>query len=340
MNKYKLRGKIKCGGCGSKFPPKILQELLSGFNENLDKSFIHFDESEDACVLPLNNTKSIVQTVDIIYPNVDDPFIFGRVATLNAVSDIYAMGADPVVGLNIAEFSSNLDSEILQQILEGAFMQSKLEGFNICGGHTIEGDSLKFGMSVMGFLDPAKILRNSGASPKELIVLTKPIGTGMYSEALKHSLLTKDDQIDFEKLLLTSNKTASRILREFKVSSMTDVSGFGLAVHLYRLLCNSSVSARIEKKMIPILPKLNSLSLNKSLRNTYKNNHEVVKNNINADIEDSVLFDPQTNGGLLFTTTTSELKKIDKDFQLENLELHIIGQVERKEENKSEIKVI
>lgn len=295
-------------GCACKISPGNLEKILSRLPLPEDPNIlIDARNSDDAAVYKISEDTAIIQTVDFITPVVDDAFDFGAIAAANALSDIYAMGGKPLFALNIVGFPlKRLPLQILESILEGARTTADEGNINILGGHTIEDSEPKFGMAVTGIAHPGKILSNSCAQPGDVIILTKPIGTGIISTGIKrgqvHDTVIRM-AIDSMKQL---NKTASEIANNYPVNACTDITGFGLLGHLFEMLKASHVSAELYHDRVPVIPGTSELVQLGLLPGGTKNNKEYYskwllwKENVPED-QRFILCDAQTSGGLLFS---------------------------------------
>ncbi|MBP9512642.1 MAG: selenide, water dikinase SelD [Bacteroidales bacterium] len=242
-------------GCACKLQPAVLEEVIKKIpllisSPNL---LVGYETSDDACVYKTDENLALVSALDFFTPIVDDPYQFGAIATANSLSDIYAMGAKPLFALNIVAFPSHrLPLAVLENILKGATDKAAEAGIPIMGGHTIDDAELKFGLAVTGTIHPNKIMRNCGAKPGDRIILTKPIGSGILSTALKQGLLQKSTEEIFLKNLLTLNKKASEIMLSFPVTACTDVTGFGLLGHLMEMCKPGHLGAILYRRAIPL----------------------------------------------------------------------------------------
>ena len=239
-------------GCGCKLPAAALGPLLSGLPRGTDPNvLVGFDTSDDAGVYRLRDDLAIVQTVDFFTPIVDDPFDFGRIAATNALSDIYAMGATPVSALNLVAFSlQDLGGEILTEILRGAAAIAAEAGVAILGGHSIEDSEPKFGLAVTGVVHPDEVITNAGGVAGDCLVLTKPLGAGAISTALKRGL-PGAQLAEAVAVMTTLNREASVAVRAAGAHAMTDVTGFGLLGHLHELALASGVAAELHTGAVP-----------------------------------------------------------------------------------------
>jgi len=242
-------------GCACKIKPNVLNEVLKKFSPMKDKRVItDYAGAEDAAVYKIDKDKALVTTVDFFTPIVDNPYDFGAIAAANSLSDIYAMGAKPLFALNIAGFpSKRLPLEILEQILRGANDKACEAGIAIVGGHTIEDNEPKFGLAVTGMVHPEKVIRNSNAEPDDILVLTKPLGTGILATAVKRGFADKQSIVTLTESMSQLNSRASSAMVECGASGCTDITGFGLLGHAYEMAKASGVDIEIESARVPYL---------------------------------------------------------------------------------------
>jgi selenide,water dikinase len=239
-------------GCGCKLPAAEIGALLAQLPLTNDPNvLVGYDTSDDAGVYRLRDDLALVQTADFFTPIVDDPFDFGRIAATNALSDIYAMGATPIAALNLVAFSlQELGGEVLLEILRGAASVADGAGVAILGGHSIEDSEPKFGLAVTGVVDPDRVITNAGARPGDALVLTKPLGTGAVSTAIKRGM--QDAPLSEAVAVMTTlNRDAASAARAAGATALTDVTGFGLLGHLHELAAASGVAAEIEAHAVP-----------------------------------------------------------------------------------------
>ena len=261
--------------------------------------------ADDAAIYKISNDLAVVQTVDYFTPIVDDPYIFGAIAAANSLSDIYAMGAKPIMALNIAGFPVNkLSLDILVEILKGGSDKAKEAGISIAGGHTIEDEEPKYGLTVMGLVHPDKIVTNSGAKPGDVLILTKPIGTGIISTAIKAEIATQESVDAAVKVMITLNKTAAESMIDIGVNSCTDVTGFGLLGHLHEMVSASHVGAKVSFEKVPLIPGTWDLADDLIIPAGTSRNREFLSNFViwEKEVEyeqQMILCDAQTSGGLL-----------------------------------------
>jgi selenide,water dikinase len=275
-------------------PPESNPDLLVGF-----------ETSDDAGIFRISETQALVQTVDFFPPIVDDPYAFGQIAATNALSDIYAMGGRPLTALNIVGFpSSTMPPEILGKILLGGVDKIKEAGAVVVGGHSIKDKELKYGVAATGIIDVDKIMKNSGAKVGDILFLTKPLGTGIITTAIKRNMATQDDIDLVVATMIELNKIGSELMVKYKANAATDITGFGLLGHAYEMAAGSNVTLEIEFKKIPILPNVGRYVRMGAVPGGANSNREYLADRVEfgsgLEKEDiDILTDPQTSGGLL-----------------------------------------
>lgn len=293
------------------------------------------DTGEDAGVYRLNGETALIQTVDFFTPIVDDPFQFGQVAAANALSDVYAMGGKPLLTMNLACFPiKKMDKGILKDIFRGGLDKIKEAGALLVGGHSIEDEELKYGLSVTGVVHPNRVLLNSGARPGDQLLLTKPLGTGVLSTAIKGGLAGKEIEDLISLVMATLNKDAAQIMVTTDPHGCTDITGFGLIGHLYEVAIASRVGIRLKASSVPVLPEVaRFVSMGIIPEGAYKNKsfyQKNVKSSLNgADPLDIILYDPQTSGGLLIAASPDAVASIVNRLKKRNyaLDFGVIGEV-------------
>ena len=300
-------------GCACKIRPQALERVLAELPIRPDQNvLVDTATFDDAGVYRLSDDLALVQTADFFTPIVDDPYDFGAVAAANALSDIYAMGARPLYALNIVGFPSRrLPMEVLREILRGAADKCAEAGISIIGGHTIEDTEPKFGLTVTGTVHPAKILRNSGAEPGDLLVLTKQLGTGIVAMGVKRGLADDGDAALLTGLMASLNLAAAQAMDGLAVHACTDVTGFGLLGHLYEMTVGSKVEAEIFAGRVPILAAARRLAAADVIPGGTADNLEHVAPHVQFDarIPQStrwILADAQTSGGLLISISSAD----------------------------------
>jgi selenide,water dikinase len=311
-----------------------LCELPKFHSEQL---LVGLDTSDDAAVYKMNDEQAIIQTLDFFTPIVDDPYMFGQIAAANSLSDVYAMGGKPIVALNIVGFPECLDISILGEILKGGADKVKEAGALLVGGHTVSDNEPKYGLSVTGEVHPDKVLTNAGAKPGDVLILTKPIGTGILNTAIKAELLSDEDITIVTDTMRTLNKVAADPLADLKVNACTDVTGFGLAGHAFEMADGSGVTIHLNYSAIPILPHVEEhASMGLVPGGTYRNKAYIkdnIKINHEGDLVSDILFDPQTSGGLLVSLPKDQVETLLAYYE-EHLEtpFAVVGEVLEKQD--------
>ncbi len=293
-------------GCASKMQADYLQEILADMPASINPNVLVGNKtSDDAAVYKLSDDLAIVQTVDFFAPIVNDPYSFGQIAAANAISDIYAMGAKPIFALNVVAFpEKTLSQEVLKQILKGASDKATEAGIDILGGHTVKDEEPKFGMTVSGIIHPDKIMDNAHAQAGDLLILTKPLGTGIITTGMKKRKTSQDIEKRAIESMSLLNKTAAEIVKRFPVNSCTDVTGFGLLGHLSEMTMGSKVNAEVYYKQLPFIQGLFDLPIEDLIAGGTKHNKRFVENRVSyskefSELEKLIINDAQTSGGLL-----------------------------------------
>lgn len=297
-------------------------------NENL---IVGIETSDDAAVYKLNEDTAIIQTLDFFTPIVDDPYTFGQIAAANALSDIYAMGGKPIVALNIVCFPNCLPIEILGEILKGGADKVLEAGAVVVGGHSVEDNEPKYGLSVTGKVNPNKVLKNYGSQVGDVLILTKPLGTGIINTAIKGEIASKESYEKAVRVMTTLNKYAGEIISKYNVTACTDITGFGLMGHSYEMASASKVSFKIYKELISYIEEAKEYAqMGIVPEGAYRNrdylNGKYELKNVPEWLED-IIFDPQTSGGLLLSISKDYSEKIIKELSNLELESSIIGEV-------------
>jgi selenide,water dikinase len=279
------------------------------------------ETSDDAGVYRIRPDLAIVNTVDFFTPIVDDPYTFGVIAAANALSDIYAMGAEPKTALNIVCFpKGKMDIKILGEILKGGAEKAHEAGVAIVGGHSIIDPEIKYGMAVTGVIHPDKIIRNVGVQEGDALVLTKPLGTGVITTALKKGKASKDTVQAAVAVMATLNAAASKIMRGYPVHACSDVTGFGLLGHALEMASGSGITLILESARLPLLRRARHLAEKGYLTGGCKRNREYLKDKVTLDgsIREGLVeiaFDPQTSGGLLIALPQRYAPKLVGELQ-------------------------
>ena len=298
---------------------------------------VGFDASDDAAVYRINDDTAMIQTADFFPPVVDDPRSFGRIAAANALSDVYAMGGTPRLAINLLCFPTCLNLEIVREILAGGADKVVEAGAVIAGGHSIEDTEPKYGLCVTGFARPEEILTNSGAKPGDLLVLTKPVGTGVLSTAAKAELLTDGQMKEMIGLMSTLNKGAQEVMLPLKPSACTDITGFGLLGHVNELAEGSGVTVRLWADTVPFASGALELAQDGIIpAGAYRNRNYLegkvkVEEAVALEVSD-LLFDPQTAGGLLISIPEERGVELVRRLNDRGIPGAVIGQVQSRGE--------
>lgn len=314
---------------------QVLSKLPAQSNENV---IVGFETADDAGVFRLTDDTALVQTVDFFTPVADDPFVYGQVAAVNALNDVYAMGGRPISALSVVCYPQKGDWDILARILEGGQTAMNTEGVVVIGGHSVDDQEMKFGYAVTGTIHPDRIIKNSGAQPGDILILTKPIGTGAINTAVKRGTARASTVDAAISAMTTSAAKASAAMVRLGAHGCTDVTGFGLLGHAFEMAKGSGATLRIDSKNVPLLPDVIELIEQGMLTRGDKNNRvyvgETVKINENVSgLMQSALFDPQTAGGLLISIDESEVS----GFLDEIPDAQVIGSVHEKGDHLIEV---
>ena len=341
--KVKLTSMSPAAGCAAKIGPGTLAGILQGLPGFEDPNLlVGIETSDDGAVYQISEDTALIQTLDFFPPMVDDPYVFGQVAAANALSDIYAMGGEPKVALNIVAWPNCVNPKFLGEILKGGADKVKEAGAVLAGGHSIQDDVPKYGLSVTGLVHPDKVYKNCGAEPGDVLVLSKPLGTGIVNTAVKAEMASEEAEAEVIRVMTTLNKKAKEILEEFPVHACTDVTGFGFLGHLNEMI-NKNVSAEIDSISIPVIK--GALHYAEEFLFTaaaQRNRNHVADNvdfseNITFAMEE-LLFDPQTSGGLLFAVKKEDALPFLKELKNEGFPAAIVGHFTQKKEKNIYIK--
>ncbi|MDP9329224.1 MAG: selenide, water dikinase SelD [Actinomycetota bacterium] len=300
-------------GCGCKLGPDDLAGVLSGLSipSLPDEVLVAGETGDDAAVWSLADGRALVATLDFFTPIVDDPYDWGRIAATNAMSDVYAMGGSPFLGLNIVNWPiDDLPLEMLGQVLQGGTDAATKAGVAVLGGHSITDPEPKYGMVVLGFVDPDHMFRNSTARPGDRLFLTKPLGLGIISTAVKRGSATPELITVAIDLMTTTNAAASQAMIAAGADAATDVTGFGLLGHLHRMLLSSGCAAVLRADAVPLIAGVLDLARAGVVPGGTQRNHTFVKTATDwgelSEPEQLVLADAQTSGGLLIATRDAD----------------------------------
>ena len=308
---------------------QVLRQLPTVEDPNLLTAAIPF---ADAGVYKIAEDCALVQSVDFFTPIVDDPRSYGRIAAANALSDIYAMGGRPLTVMNLVGFPACLEHAVLVEILKGGAEKVQEAGAVMVGGHTVEDDEPKYGLAVTGLVDPARLVTTVGAQPGDMLVLTKPLGTGILATALKGEMVREEQMADAIRNMEMLNKTASEVMLEVGIDACTDITGFGLLGHALELAEASKVGIEIDASALHIYPQVLDLaSIGLIPAGSYRNREYYLPSVVNREqiapeIVD-ILADPQTSGGLLIAVAAERLEQLSMQLEAAGCDAFAIGRV-------------
>lgn len=319
-------------GCAAKVGPGTLAGVLCKLPKFQDENLLVGTEtSDDAAVYRISDELAMIQTLDFFTPVADDPYDFGQIAAANALSDVYAMGGIPKTALNIVAFPKNMDTEILGEILRGGADKVLEAGAVLAGGHTIQDDTPKYGLSVTGFVHPDKFWKNYGAQTGDRLVLTKPLGTGIVNTAIKADLVSEEARAAALGSMKTLNKYACDILKKYTVHACTDVTGFGLGGHGTEMAEGSQKTLVIDTQSLPILPDVEEYaSMGLIPGGAYRNREFAGKVGYQSSAQlwrEDLVFDPQTSGGLLISLSKEDAPVLLAKLKEVGLPAEIVGEV-------------
>lgn len=333
----KLTNYAKTAGWAAKIEPGALSDILKSIPSMVDNNLlVGIDTSDDGAVYKLSDDIALIQTLDFFTPVVDDPYTFGQIAAANSLSDVYAMGGDPKVALNIVCFPNCLDKSILGEILRGGADKVLEAGAVVIGGHSVQDDEPKYGLSVSGVVHPDKILKNCGSKPGDILILTKPLGVGIINTAAKGEMASKEGLDEAIKWMALLNKYAGEIIRKYDITACTDITGFGLMGHANEMAEGSGITFELYKESIPYIKEAKEYA-NFGLipQGTYQNKAYISDSYKLYDVPswlEDILFDPQTSGGLLISCSEEAGNNILKEFKEKDIKSWVVGRVIEKEE--------
>jgi len=305
----RLTEMVSCAGCAAKLPPGALQKVLGSLPRQADdpRVILGFENNDDAGVFRISDNLGLVQTVDFFTPIVDDPFNYGRIAALNSINDVWAMGGTPLTALAITCFpKEGVDFGILKEIMRGGLSILSEHRVALLGGHSVDNPQIMFGYAVTGTVDTNHIVANAGSRAGDVLLLTKPIGTGVVSTAIKFAKASTEVAASTLAIMLTAGNHAAQAMQEFGITGGTDVTGFGLLGHSLEMAQASNVTFEIDSRAVPLIDGAFELAGNGMVTGGGKSNGEFVGDNVSfgpsvTDTLQRLLFDPQTAGGLLIS---------------------------------------
>lgn len=323
-----------CGGCNAKIGPGVLSSLLAQLPKQQDERFlVGFDTSDDAAVYQLDEETALIQTLDFFPTMVADPYLFGEIAATNALSDVFAMGGEVLSAMNIVCWPENKSPDILARILAGGAKKVQEAGGLLVGGHSIHDSLPKYGLSVTGRIHPGKIYRNDTCQEGDILLLTKPLGTGIITTAYSGGEMAADQFELAAESMSTLNLAASRLLRNYNIHACTDVTGFGLLGHLSEMV-SDRYSATIYADSIPYIPGAYAGAQEFLVTAGGQRNRNYLAADVDFQIDDfameEILYDPQTSGGLLVSLPAEEATALLKEVERLGLPCGIIGEITEK----------
>jgi selenide,water dikinase len=333
--KIDLLKMVEYGGCSAKISPLLLEEILKNLPLPKDPNIlVDIDNHDDAGVYKINEDLALVLTTDFFPPVCSDPYEFGQIAAANSISDVYAMGGDPVLALNIMMFpAAKLPLDTYADIIKGGFDKATEAGVRIIGGHTIDDYPPKYGLAVVGFIHPEKIITNAGAIPGDSLILTKPIGTGVILAGHRLGIVSDDTLAEAVTLMKLLNKTGAEVMRKHNIRGATDITGFGLAGHALKMARASRVTLKINMKDVALIGNSYQLIDEGCIPGASFRNLEYAEKDIDfaSDLDYNlkmIAFDAQTSGGLFFSASPEMVDKILEDLKSVGLsDSKVIGSV-------------
>jgi selenide,water dikinase len=332
----RLTQQVKAGGCASKLPAGSLRQVLSALPAQTNPDLlVGFETSDDAGIFRIGPSQALVQTIDFFTPLVDDPFSFGLIAATNALSDVYAMGGRPLTALAVVCFPQEADLGILEQIMRGGLAKMSEANCTVVGGHSVRDAEMKFGYAVTGLIDPARVYTNDGAVPGDVLILTKPIGTGVITTALKRGKAEPAWVDRAIRSMTTLNSAASAVaITCTGVHAITDITGFGLMGHGREMALGSGVTLEIDSARVPLIEgALDAVHVG-AIPGGLLANREFAEclvadspdSHISEDLR-ALLYDPQTSGGLLISVASPDAPRLLASLQGAAVPAAIIGRV-------------
>ena len=324
----------KHGGCAAKIGPDTLSRVLGRLPKFSDPDLIvGFETSDDAAVYKITDDVAVIQTLDFFTPVADDPYTFGQVAAANALSDVYAMGGEPKIALNIVCFPGDLDPDILGEILRGGAEKVREAGAVLVGGHSIQDDEPKYGLSVAGLVHPDRVYKNFGCEKGDVLILTKQLGSGIVNTAVKAQLASEESEREVIRVMTTLNKKAKETAADFTVHACTDVTGFGLLGHCSEMADAGGAVIELGVEGIAFMHGAKEYAeMGLIPGGAYRNQKHVSRLLDTGDVSEvyvDLLSDPQTSGGLLFAAPENEAEDLLRAFERADLgtKVSVVGRV-------------
>lgn len=293
---------------------------------------VGFEHADDAGVFKLSEQVALIQTVDFFTPMVDDPFLFGQIAAANALSDVYAMGGEPLTAMNIVCFPECLDTSVLQAILKGGLSKIEEAGAVLVGGHTVDDQEPKYGLSVTGVIDPQKVVSNQGAKPGDSLYLTKPLGTGIVTTAIKGEMAPPQVIEDAVNSMSQLNKAARDIMMKVEVNAATDITGFGFLGHAMEMAAGSQIQIELWANHLPLLKEVEELAGMGLIPAGAYANRDYLQGRVEVSREVDrtrldLMYSPETSGGLLIAVDNTKRYELEKEARNNAVGLTLVGKV-------------
>lgn len=334
IERQRLTELASCAGCAAKMgPDRLAQAVLPLTADSHPDLLVGLQTSDDAAVFRMNDQQAIVQTVDFFPPIVDDPFTFGAIAATNAMSDVFAMNGSVLMALSIAAFPESMHLDTITAIFEGAASKVREAGGIIAGGHTILDDEPKFGLSVTGEVHPKRFWTKANAQPGDRLLLTKPLGTGLITTALKNNFVSTPHLDNAVAWMTTLNRSAQQLAAEHDIHACSDVTGFSLAGHAFEIANKSGVRIELSANDLPILDGALDYALHGNIAGGLERNiayFEGERVTIDAGVSPEhrlLAFDPQTSGGLLLAIGSNDLDGVLRSFEQHDIPIWQVGQI-------------
>ncbi|WP_448822007.1 selenide, water dikinase SelD [Cetobacterium sp.] len=314
--------------------PEVLSNLLKNLPSVEDKNLIvGFEKSDDAAIYKLTDDIALIQTLDFFTPMIDDPYIFGQIAAANSLSDVYAMGGEPRTAMNIVCFPEKENIEILGEILRGGAEKIAESGAVLSGGHSIHDPEIKYGLSVTGLVHPDKVFKNYGSKEGDVLILTKPLGTGIISTASKVEAISDKVKIEWVEIMTTLNKYSAEIIRNYPITACTDITGFGFLGHAYEMAVASEKTFILEQELIPYLDIAKKFAKEFYINSMGQKNRNYLNDKVDISTVpfwlQEIMLDPQTSGGLLFSVSSKYVSEVMEKLNTLKIKSALIGTVEK-----------
>lgn len=329
-----LLDKCSIGGWASKIGPEVLSNLLKNLPSVEDKNLIvGFEKSDDAAIYKLTDDIALIQTLDFFTPMIDDPYIFGQIAAANSLSDVYAMGGEPRTAMNIVCFPEKENIEILGEILRGGAEKIAESGAVLSGGHSIHDPEIKYGLSVTGLVHPDKVFKNYGSQEGDVLIITKPLGTGIISTASKVESLSDEVKTEWIEVMTTLNKYSAEIIRNYPITACTDITGFGFLGHAYEMAVASEKTFILEQELIPYLDIAKEFAKEFYINSMGQKNRNYLNDKVDISAVpfwlQEIMLDPQTSGGLLFSVSSKYATEVMEKLNTLQIKSSLIGTVDK-----------